>query len=67
MAAITISDLNLAGSDLFMDSESFMMDLHEDELGVTGGISWTIAVASSKACIVGGAVVVGAVIGWFAN
>lgn len=40
MANITISDLSPAGSDLFADSESFLLDLTEQEmetLGIKGG------------------------------
>ncbi|WP_017721132.1 hypothetical protein [Kamptonema formosum] len=38
MANITISDLRPAGSDLFADSESFMQELTEQEIGgVLGG------------------------------
>lgn len=58
MATINITDLNLIGSDLFMDSESYMSDLAADELGsITGGksylhpsIAWTPA--SSVSCAV---------------
>ena len=40
MAVISISNLNVAGSDLFMDSESFMSDLTEQELaGTNGGLT----------------------------
>ncbi|NES91861.1 hypothetical protein [Okeania sp. SIO2B9] len=65
MANINISDLRPAGADLFLDSESFMMDLSEEELDLTGG--WTFVITSSKPCIVGGAFVVGAVAGWVLN
>ena len=68
MAQITISELRPAGADLFGGSESFMMELSDDELGITGGATpVAIAVASSKGCIVGAAFVVGAVVGWLAN
>ena len=68
MANINISDLRPAGADLFLDSESYLNDLTEGELDLTSGaLSWTIAVASSKGCILGGAMVVGAVAGWFLN
>ena len=40
MAYITISDLRPAGSDLFVDSESFMSELTDDELGLQGGGFW---------------------------
>ncbi|NCR18725.1 MAG: hypothetical protein GPJ22_16325 [Microcystis aeruginosa LL13-03] len=67
MAKIVLSDLRLAGADLFTDSESFMMDLSDEELDVVGGAIWTIALASSKGCILGAGLVAGAVWGWFAN
>ena len=38
MASITISDLRPAGTDLFQDSESFLHELTEQEVGdVLGG------------------------------
>jgi hypothetical protein len=54
MATINITDLKPIGTDLFMDSESFMNNLTDDELGgVAGGktssITWTAA--SSGACV----------------
>lgn len=40
MAAIVISDIRPVGSELFLDSESFMADLTDSELnGVSGGIT----------------------------
>ena len=40
MASIKISDLNISGSSLFMDSESFLDELSYDDLtGVKGGIT----------------------------
>ncbi|MEA5552448.1 hypothetical protein VB713_16010 [Anabaena cylindrica UHCC 0172] len=58
MAVISISNLNVAGSDLFMDSESFMNDLTEQELtGTNGGITPVIiyTVAVNTWWFVGGA------------
>jgi len=50
MAYITISDLRPAGSDLFVDSESFMSELTDDELGLQGGGFWaTVAAAVTSA------------------
>ncbi|MBW4617101.1 MAG: class IIb bacteriocin, lactobin A/cerein 7B family [Desmonostoc vinosum HA7617-LM4] len=51
MASINISNLNPVGSELFMDSESFMNELTEQELNATnGGLSpiviWGVAIAS---------------------
>lgn len=37
MPNIEISNLQPAGYDLFSDSESYMMDLSEDELNTTSG------------------------------
>lgn len=37
MANLKISDLQPTGYDLFSDSESYMMDLSEDELNTTHG------------------------------
>ncbi|RCJ19628.1 hypothetical protein A6770_05660 [Nostoc minutum NIES-26] len=42
MANIEISDLNPAGSELFKDSESFMSDLIDSEVGsIQGGWRWS--------------------------
>jgi hypothetical protein len=51
MATIKISDLQLAGHDLFSDSETYLRDLSDDELGIEGGIAWTTVTVSSKPCI----------------
>jgi hypothetical protein len=40
MANITISDLRSAGSDLFADSESFLQELTEQEIGGVLGGGW---------------------------
>jgi hypothetical protein len=37
MASIEISQLHPAGSELFQDSESFLSELNEQELGAIGG------------------------------
>ncbi len=37
MANIVISELRPAGSDLFMDSESYLTDLTDNELHMTKG------------------------------
>ncbi|MDZ8241874.1 MAG: hypothetical protein RMZ69_32855 [Nostoc sp. ChiQUE01a] len=37
MATIKIHDLSPAGSELFHDSESFLNELTDEELGVNGG------------------------------
>ena len=42
MANITLKDLsvsNITGVDLFHDSESFMRDLSDDEVGILGGVA----------------------------
>ncbi|MGK7921416.1 MAG: hypothetical protein AB4080_15555 [Trichodesmium sp.] len=40
MAKITVSNLTAAGSELFMDSESFLNDVTDEELfATTGGIT----------------------------
>jgi hypothetical protein len=38
MASIKISDLHVAGSDLFSASESYMNEVSEGELNIRGGI-----------------------------
>ena len=42
MATIQINALNLAGSDLFADNESYLNDLSEAELNQQGGLFWTL-------------------------
>jgi hypothetical protein len=37
MSKFEISDLSSIGVDLFDDAESFMQDLNQDELAITGG------------------------------
>jgi hypothetical protein len=40
MASITVSNLNVAGLDLFNDQESYLTEVTENELGLThGGIT----------------------------
>jgi hypothetical protein len=41
MASIKISNLNISGSDLFMDSESFLDELSSDDLAmnIKGGLT----------------------------
>jgi hypothetical protein len=46
MANIKISDLSPAGSGFFQDSESFLGDLTEDELGIRGGLNNAVASVS---------------------
>ncbi|MBW4617103.1 MAG: class IIb bacteriocin, lactobin A/cerein 7B family [Desmonostoc vinosum HA7617-LM4] len=51
MASINISNLQPVGSELFMDSESFMHDLTEQQLSATNGglaplVIWGVAIAS---------------------
>ncbi|MFN6562229.1 MAG: hypothetical protein RMY28_020890 [Nostoc sp. ChiSLP01] len=38
MATIKIHDLSPAGSELFQDSETFLNELTDEELGVNGGL-----------------------------
>jgi hypothetical protein len=66
MASINISDLRPAGSQLFVDSESFMNDLADQELSATNGgftpgiIIWGVPIASKY---VVSAMVTGAAVG----
>jgi hypothetical protein len=64
MAIITISDLCYTGSELLLDSESFLDTLSDHETdGVNGGLTpvviWGIAVTSEYVigAMVGGAIV----------
>ena len=38
MSKLTVSDLNPAGFQFFQDSETFLLDLNDDDLSITGGI-----------------------------
>jgi hypothetical protein len=56
MATITISNLSMAGSDLFSDTESYLDEVsNNDLLKVTGGFSTTVcfAIGFSTAVTVG--------------
>lgn len=54
MASIAISNLRSTGSELFLDSESFLNELTEQELGnVIGGI-WHVELLWSSVCFGGG-------------
>lgn len=44
MASITISNLQLTGVDLFLDSESFFNDLTDENLNVIYGGSFSFVV-----------------------
>ncbi len=37
MANIKVDDIKIAGVELFLDSESFMNDLGDDEMNIRGG------------------------------
>ncbi|MDF5706646.1 MAG: hypothetical protein PUP90_02920 [Nostoc sp. S4] len=54
MATIKISDLRPAGSDFFMDSESYLNELTDEELSLTHGGStpWCIALGVTIAVTV---------------
>ncbi|VEP15086.1 conserved hypothetical protein [Hyella patelloides LEGE 07179] len=41
MADIKISDINFDGNDLFTDSENFMNDLSNDDMGLIQGGDWS--------------------------
>jgi hypothetical protein len=49
MSNISISNLNVTGSDLFCDSESYLHDIIEDEMIIYGGAMTTV-VQSTKKC-----------------
>jgi hypothetical protein len=44
MADIKINDITITGAELFLDSETFLNDLGDDELNLRGGLE----VASSR-------------------
>lgn len=51
MSKIIINDLRPAGTDLFMDSESYLQELSEVETNVIGGATPTIVTTSSVWCV----------------
>ena len=46
MASINISELRPVGSDLFSDSESYISELSEGELGIQGGLLQLLTVVA---------------------
>ena len=61
MASIAISNLHPAGADLFMDSESFMNELTDEQLnmthgGATPGAAGVVIIIASNAFCAGVAV-----------
>jgi hypothetical protein len=48
MADIKIENLNISGSELFLDSESFLSELDNDELNVLGGLMAESGVSSES-------------------
>lgn len=70
MANIAISNLHPAGSDLFSDPESYLMNLNEDELDIAGGFTSIIvrtAIKSSQNCVGFTVFAATAVVGWKSN
>ncbi|MBW4423015.1 MAG: hypothetical protein KME50_00730 [Nostoc desertorum CM1-VF14] len=51
MASIVISELHPVGFELFSDSEGYLRDLSEPELGIEGGIIPAIAAAAAWSSI----------------
>ena len=51
MAVIKISELRPAGSELFQDSESFLNELNDQEMSVSGGYGDTVASVISQATV----------------
>ena len=57
MANIAINDIRPAGTELFMDSESFLLDLNHDEISnVNGGVTpyAVVALVSAVASYISG-------------
>jgi hypothetical protein len=52
MATIKISDLHSVGSELFMDSESYLNELTDEELNTQGGFPTVFTPASTPACVI---------------
>jgi hypothetical protein len=59
MSSIVIREIKPAGVNLFIDSESYLNELSEAELEITGGGTPTVLIAkSSRPCAAGAAIVV---------
>jgi hypothetical protein len=53
MTSISISNLNTTGSDLFVDSESYLHELSNDSANVAGGIMVTpLTPGNSRATVI---------------
>lgn len=50
MADIKLNDLKPTGAELFLDSESFMNDLSNDEMNLLGGLRLGIQSSDSITC-----------------
>lgn len=62
MADIKIYDLEIAGTELFADTENYLADMSEEELNFQGGLAFVpILIASSEACAIGVAGVIATV------
>lgn len=63
MANIKISDLHPAGANFFLDSESYMHELTDDDLYTTrgGSVTTLAATLTSPACAIGAAITMSAV------
>ena len=54
MAKIKVNDIKLAGADLFEDAESFIRDLEDNDLELTGGLLACACCAGSHNGTIGG-------------
>lgn len=60
MSKISISDLRLAGSDLFLDNESYLRELSESESTMTqiyGGETTWVYIVTMKTALLGGSII----------
>jgi hypothetical protein len=57
MSSIVIREIKPAGVNLFIDSESYLNELSEAELEITGGATPAWVAASSRPCAAGAAIV----------
>lgn len=46
MAAIQLTELTPAGYALLQDTESFLQELSDDEMGISGGRAYTVAIGT---------------------
>ena len=47
MANIKVNDIKSAGTELLLDSESFLIEITDEELNIGGGFIWTTTITTT--------------------